>query len=333
MTQTYSATANFAEALQTMIRKELEENFRDTLPHLLPGNFIPARWVRGSDGTFRFLRIPDLDTSGDLTNGGTISAGTAPWLTEGTAPDAEALAFGYEEFSGGQAGRRVELTDIALEEHPVDLAAVAAERVAYNAKATIDEFVGRKLAAGTNVMYAGTGNADTTDLTSTDVLTGRLFRRARQTMRGDLIPTFAGGSYRALIHPDVVFDFEDDSDVGGWLSIGNYTSPDGILNGEIGKYANIRFIESANTRTFAAAAGDGSDVYSTTILGTMAYAVGDWGSVTSHVVMPGGHGDELAQVMSVGWKGRFGAFVVGEGDNATGASDPRYLRVESCSGI
>ena len=32
------------------------------------------------------------------------------------------------------------------------------------------------------------------------------------------------------------------------MSIGNYTTPDGILNGEIGKYAGVRFIESSNER-------------------------------------------------------------------------------------
>jgi hypothetical protein len=69
------------------------------------------------------------------------------------------------------------------------------------------------------------------------------------------------------------------------------------------------------------------------VFGPEFFAYGDWGTVSSHVVLPGGHGDELAQIMSVGWKGRFGAMVIGEGTNASSASAPRYLRLESASGI
>lgn len=332
MTTTNTSTSNFSKFVQELIRKELEENLRGTLPHLDQGA-LKAKFVKGSNNTMRFLRIPDLDTDGDLTNSGTISAGTQPWLTEGVAPSAEALAFGYEEFSAGQAGRRVELTDLALDGNPLDLASIAAERVAYNAKATIDEFVGRKIASGTNVMYAGTGNSARTDLTATDVVTGRTLRRAKQTMVGDDIPKFGDGTYHAIVHPDVVFDIEDDAEIGGWIDADRYSGSTKLMSGELGKYAGIRFVESSNARVFAAGAGDGSDVYSTVLLGPEAYAVGDWGTVTSHVVLPGGHGDELAQVMSIGWKGRFGAVVVGEGTNASGASEPRYLRIESASGI
>jgi N4-gp56 family major capsid protein len=332
MTTTNTSTAQFSKTVQELIRKELEDELRPTLPHLSPGNFIKATFVKGSNNTMRFLRMPDLSVT---TNSGTISAGTPPWLTEGTAPSAEALSFGYEEFSAGQAGRRVELTDLAMDGSPLDLAGKAAEKIALNAKQTVDEFVGRKMAAGTSVIYAGSGNTARTDLTSTDVVTGQLLRRAVQTMKADSIPMFGDGKYHAIVNPAVVFDIEDDSDIGGWLAAATYGGPNGngLLTGEIGQYAGIRFMESANARSFAAGAGDGSDVYSTSVLGTESYAFGDWGTVTTHVVLPGGHGDELAQVMSVGWKGRFGAFVIGEGDNATSASSPRYLRIESCSGL
>lgn len=334
MTTTNTGTSNFSQFVQELIRKELEDNLRATLPHLDPAlGAIKAKFVKGSNNTMRFLRVPDLDTDGNLTNAGVITPGTQPWLTEGVAPTAEALAFGYEEFSAGQAGRRVELTDLAMDGNPLDLASIAAERVGFNAKATIDEFVARKIATGTNVMYAGSGNTARTDLTATDVVTGRILRRAKATAKGDLIPTFGDGYYHAVVHSDVVFDISDDTDIGGWIDANKYTDNMPLISGELGRYAGVRFIESTSARTFAAGAGDGSDVYSTTLFGPEAYAVGDWGTVTTHVVLPGGHGDELAQVMSVGWKGRFGAMVVGEGTNATNASAPRYLRIESTSGI
>jgi N4-gp56 family major capsid protein len=319
MTTTNTATTNFDKLVQTLIRKTLEQELLPTLPHLSAGAFIKATFVKGTNSTMRFLRIPFLTVT---TNNGSVSAGTAPWLTEGTAPTAQALSFGYEEFTAYQAGQRVELTDLALDEAPLELATEASIRIARQAAATIDEYVGRILAAGTNVVYAGSGNVARTDVGSTDTLTGTLVRRVAQGMKLDNIPMFGDGTYHAIVSPAVVFDFEEDEALGGWKAIGTYSTPDGILSGELGKYAGVRFLESSSARSFAAGGSGGADVYSTIVMGPDAYAFGDWGNVTTHYVAPGGHGDELAQVASIGWKCRIGAMLVDE-------AGPRYVRIES----
>lgn len=320
MTTTNTGTTNFDKLVQTLIRKELEEELLPTLPHLQDtGAYVKAKFVKGTNSTMRFLRIPYLTVT---TNNGTVTPGTAPWLTEGVAPTAQALAFGYEEFTAYQAGQRVELTDLAMDEAPQDLVSVASVRVARQAAATIDEYVGRILAAGTSVIYAGQGNAARTDVGSTDTLTGTLVRRAAQGMKLDNIPMFGDGTYHATVSPAVVFDFEEDEALGGWKAIGTYTTPGGILAGELGKYAGVRFQESSNARSFAAGGAGGADVYSTIIMGPDAFAFGDWGNITTHYVAPGGHGDELAQVASLGWKCRIGAMLVDE-------AGPRYVRIES----
>lgn len=323
MTTTATSTTNFDKTVQTLIRKTLEEELLPTLPHLMAGNFISATFVKGTNSTMRFLRVPFATPT---TNNGSVSAGTAPWLTEGTAPTAKALAFGYEEFTAYQAGQRWELTDVALMESPIDLMAKASEVCARDAAETADEYVGRILAAGTNVLYAGAGNAARTDVASTDVLTGTLVRRAVQNNKADSIPTFAGGGYRAIIHPAVVFDFEEDGDVGGWLDASRYAGADAIRAGILGKYAGVDFYESARARVFAAGGAGGVDVYSTIIFGPDAYAFGDWGQTTFHYVAPGGHGDELSQKASIGWKGFLGSMLVDE-------AGARYIRIESASGL
>lgn len=318
MAQTTTATTNFDKLVEVTIRQELEQELLPSLPHLSPGAYIKAKFVKGSNSTMRFLRIPHLTVT---TNNGTVTPGTAPWLTEGTAPTAQALSFGYEEFTAYQAGQRVELTDLALDEAPQDLAREAALRVARQAAATIDEYVGRILAAGTSVIYAGGGSART-DVGVTDTLTGTLVRRAAQGMKKDNIPMFGDGTFHAIVDPAVVFDFEEDEALGGWKAVGTYTSPNGILAGELGKYAGVKFLESSSARSFAAAGAGGADVFSTIVMGPDAYAFGDWGNITTHYVAPGGHGDELAQVASIGWKCRIGAMLVDE-------AGPRYVRIES----
>jgi N4-gp56 family major capsid protein len=321
MTTTNTGTSNFDKRVQELIRKELEAELLPSLPHLNGAlGFIKARFVAGSNSTMRFLRVPHLTVT---TNSGTVSAGTAPWLTEGTSPTAQALSFGYEEFTAYQAGQRVELTDLAMDEVP-EVASEAAVRIARQAHATIDEYVGRILAAGTSVIYAGSGNTARTDVGITDTLTGSLLRRAAQGMKLDNIPMFGDGTFHAVINPAVVFDFEEDESLGGWKAIGTYSDGQSgnIAAGVMGKYAGVSFIESSNARSFAAGGAGGADVYSTYICGPDSYAFGDWGDVSTHVVLPGGHGDELAQVMSIGWKCRLGAMLVDE-------AGARYVRIES----
>lgn len=324
MTTTNTSTANFNQTVQVLIRKQLEEELLPTLPHLMAGNFVQASFVKGSNATMRFLRVP---FSTPTTNSGTVTPGTAPWLTEGVAPTAKALAFGYEEFTAYQAGQRWELTDKALLESPLDLMAKAAEVSSRDAAETIDEYVGRMLAAGTNVLYAGAGNAARTDVFATDSLDGSIVRRAVQSLKADSVPGFGGGGYRAIVHPAVVFGFEEDTDVGGWLSVNTYKdTANGIENGELGKYAGTTFYESSRARVFTAGGAGGVNVYSTIIMGPGAYAFGDYGTLTSHYVAPGGHGDELSQVASIGWKAMFGAMLVDE-------AGARYIRIESASGL
>lgn len=324
MTQTTTGTSNFDKTVEVLIRKQLEEELLPTLPHLMPGNYIQANFLKGSNDTMRFLRMANLALATDA-NIIAHSAGTAPWLTEGASPTPQGLSFSFEEFTSYQAGQRVELTDKALLESPLNLMAEAAKQVARQAAEIIDNYVAQVVAAGVNVLYAGAGNVARTDVGSTDAITGSLVRRAVASLKADSVPSFAGGGYRAIIHPNVVFDFEEDNDVGGWLDAARYAGSAPILNGELGKYANVRFYESPRARIFTGGGAGGVDVYSTFITGPASYAFGDYGTLTSHYVAPGGHGDELAQVASVGWKAMFGAMLVDE-------AGARYVRIESATG-
>lgn len=324
MTTTNTSTTNFDKTVLTLIRKSLEEELLPSLPHLSDGlGFVKATFVKGSNSTMRFLRVAHLSLQSDANIIG-HSAGTAPWLTEGgPAPTAQALTIGYEEFTAYQAGQRAELTDLAIDEFDAGsgLVSEASVRVARQAAATIDNYVAQTLAAGTSVIYAG-GQTARANVGSTDTVTGTLIRRAAQGMKYDNIPMFGDGTYHAIVDPAVVFDFEEDEALGGWKAINTYQQSQSILAGELGKYAGVRFMESPSSRVFTAAGAGSADVHSTYICGPDSFAFGDWGNITTHVVLPGGHGDELAQVMSIGWKCRIGAFLVDE-------AGPRYVRIES----
>jgi len=122
---------------------------------------------------------------------------------------------------------------------------------------------------------------------------------------------------------------------GGWLDVARYTNADGILNGEIGRFAGVRFVESAAAHVGVDTGALGTvDVYSTTFFGPGAWAAGDFGSVNAYVTPPGGQTDPLHQKAKAGWKAFIGGMLVGEGDNASNTSaNKRYIRLESSSSL
>ena len=320
---TTTATTNFNQTVTALIQKTLEQELRPSLVHLADGNVVKASFVKGTNNTMRYLRVPDLSID---INSGTTTAGVQPWLTEGSAPAAEALAFGYEEFSAYQAGRRIEITDKAAMQSPLDLAGLAAEKVALNGAQTAEAFAAYVFAQGTNRIYSGTSNTALNEVAAGDVITVTNLRQAVRTLKRDDVPAFGDGFYRAIIEPGVVYDLEIDTATGAWLDASRYAGSGPLLTGEFGRFAGIRFMESSMAYVHVGAGTTAIDVYSTLIFGPDAFAFGDWGTITGHFVAPGGHGDELAQVASIGWKGYFGAVILDE-------AGPRYLSIKSASGL
>lgn len=406
MAQISTSTTNFDKTVVTLVNKRLEELLRSPLPHLLPGNFREASFVKGTNSTMRFINIADMSVVA-----GAVSAGTPPWLTEGTPPTSEDLAIGYEEFTASQAGRVIKLTDVAMMESPFDLLSEAADRVARNALATADKRVAEVLAAGAQVMYAG-GATSRATIPHNSPLTGALVKLAVARLKAADVPTFSDGTYRAIVHPGSTYDLENDTSVGGWIDAQRYAGSAALFSGEVGRYAGVRFIESsaavsysdvegvlfsgtttveADDDTFTTSAAHGlvvgqrikvksltggtglvdetiyfvktvpssttftvsatlggatvdvtvdataltfvsiDNILNAVIFGPDAYAFGDWGSIQTYFTAPGGTTDPLHQLNQIGWKGMFGAVIMGEGANATGVTAARYRRIEHTS--
>jgi N4-gp56 family major capsid protein len=402
-----TATTNFNQTVVALVNKRLEELLRAPLPHLLPGNFREAAFVKGTNNVMRFINIADMSVVA-----GTPTPGTLPWLNEGAPNTTEDLAIGYEEFSANQAGRVIKLSDIGLMESPFDLLSEAADRVARNAIATADRRVAEVLSAGAQVTYAG-GATSRATINSNSALTGALVKLTVARLKAAAVPTFSDGTYRAIVHPGSTFDLESDTAVGGWIDAQRYAGSAALFTGEVGRYAGVRFIESPAAVSFAAVNGpvltnagaaaiaatdlitysaplglvagnrikitaitggagltagntyfvvapvtattfklsatlngaaiditsDSSaftanvvnDVLNAVIFGPEAYAFGDWGSIQTYLTQPGGTTDPLHQLTQIGWKGMFGAVIMGEGANATGVTPARYRRIEHTS--
>ena len=162
---------------------------------------------------------------------------------------------------------------------PVD--PVAANAVGYNAGLSIDTIARTAAQAGSNVIYATGGATDPSSrvtINTDDLLTANDIRKTVAQLRKANVPTF-GGSYIAMIHPDVSYDFRSATDAAAWRTPANYVNPAGIYNGEIGVFEGVRFIESPRAPLFANASDNSGsagtiDVYGTLVMGRQALAKG-----------------------------------------------------------
>jgi len=304
---TTTATSGFSDLVQELVKERAEEELRARLVHAMPGNFLPGRLIKGTN-FIRFARYADLSVSTTA-------------LTEATAPTDQELTIASEAFSATQYGGTIAVSDLANLDSPHELISIAAEKAARQAADTIDVLVRDVLQAGASVKYS---NGAARSAVSA-ALTGALVKQMFWNLQKRNVPTFADGTYRAIITPNQAYDLEADTATGGWMDVHKYVDNSPLLTNEIGRYAGVRFMVSSNAKVFATAGASSVDVHSAFFFGPQSYTIGDSQTLSAYFVPPGGdHTDPLAQKAIVGWKVRFGAMLLDE-------AGPRYVRLETAA--
>jgi N4-gp56 family major capsid protein len=202
----------------------------------------------------------------------------------------------------------------------LDVDSAAANIIGYNAGDSMDQVVRDVLAGGTNVVYA-TGGASTptsrVTVQAEDIIAADDVRKTVAQLRAANVATF-DGSYMGFIHPDVSYDFRSATDAAAWRTPANYVNPEGIYNGEIGKFESVRFIETPRAKVFTDASNGTSttgsiDVYCTHIMGRQAlakaFSVQDGNGAVPKIVR-GNVTDILMRLQPLGWYwlGGYGRF-------------------------
>ena len=165
-------------------------------------------------------------------------------LTETVDPDAVALATPtFTTITLAEYGNAVLVTR-ALELFSLaDVDPAVANIIAFNMADSIDEVAQTVLRAGTNVLRGGTATSRNA-LTSSDVFTSALARKATAKLRANKAIPRKGSLYWAGIHPEVSHDLRAETGVGSWRQPHEYQSNDAIWAGEIGTYEGAFYVES-----------------------------------------------------------------------------------------
>lgn len=228
-------------------------------------------------------------------------------LTEGVTPDGRKLTVTAIEAEVHEYGDYVALSDV------LDLTAIdnnvleATKAIGNQAGLTLDTITRNILQAGTNVQYCPkVGASGTTAVTSradidaTCKLTVDEIKKAVATLKANNVPKISG-SYVAIIHPYAAYDLMSDP---AWEEMHKYTTSDNMYEGEIGRIAGVRFVESSEALIVKTSTNPA--VFCTLVLGENAYGITEvtGGGLKTIIKQLGSAGtaDPLDQRSTVGWK-------------------------------
>ena len=238
-------------------------------------------------------------------------------LTEGVTPDGKKLSASNIEAEVAQYGDYIVQSDV-LELTSIDNTIVEATKIlGRQAGLTLDTITRNILQSGTNVFYApkkdGTEVDSRAGLDATCLLTVDVVKKVVAILRASNAPKI-NGDYVAIIHPYVAYDLMSDP---AWIEAHKYAQPDNIYEGEIGKVAGVRFVETSEAKIYE------GGVFGCLFLADGAYGVTEitGGGLETIIKQKGSAGtaDPLNQRSSIGWKATKTAEIL---------VDPYMVRVE-----
>lgn len=290
-------------------------------PNLIHGQFGQKRPIPKNGGKrFQFRRYASLPKA------------LKP-LTEGVTPEGRKLSATAVEAEVNQYGDFVCLSDV------LDLTAIdnnvleATKAVGRQAGLTLDTITRNVLQSGTNVFYCPKVGAngvqtpvtDRSGLDKTCTLTVDVVKKVAAMLKAANAPKI-DGDYVCILHPYVAYDIMSDP---RWEEMHKYTTPENMYQGEIGRIAGVRFVETSEAAVYKGTENScptGLAVFGCLFIAQGAYGVTEvtGGGLQTIIKQLGSAGtaDPLDQRSTVGWKALQTAEILME---------PYMVRVECCS--
>ena len=247
-------------------------------------------------------------------------------LTEGVTPTGTVLAVTDVTATVALYGDFVTLTDFLQMTTLDPLLTETADKLGQQAGNSLDQICRNVMRAGTTVQYASTAAART-DITASMKLTRQEVREAVRTLQNNdaakltrMVNPSTGfntsplnASYVGIITENTLYDLKNES---GWVPVEEYASQKDVMEGEVGKLDDVRFVMTTNGSIFAAGGAGSVDVHGTLILASDYYGITRIsGEAMKNIVKPlgsAGTADPLDQRSTSGWKASFVAVRLNE---------------------
>lgn len=177
-------------------------------------------------------------------------------LQEGVTPDGQKMNSSIISATVKEYGGYIEISDLLDLLHADNNILQATKLLGSQAGRTCDSITREVLNGGTNVQYGDSltinarhllnGGEDSSD--GNTYLTVKAIQLATRYLKSQNAKKI-NGSYVAIIHPDVAYDIMNDK---RWIDVKQYSDPDDLYEGEIGKLLGVRFVESTEAKIFTA---------------------------------------------------------------------------------
>lgn len=246
-------------------------------------------------------------------------------LTAGVTPEGKLAVVTDISTTVRQYGDYMIADDFTLDTSEDPVLIEFAEVLGEQAGQSLDLIIREVLHAGTNVRYADVTAPKTNDergeVVAADVLSAGEIRLAIWTLKMQnakritqmvsadrgYATTPVAAAYVGIVHPTTGLNLKS---VVGFEPIEKYAAQTNPLPGEIGKFEEVRFIETTFGKVFEGEGGGDIDVYSTLFLGMNAYGVSRLsGRAMENIVKAvgsAGANDPLNQRGTTGWKATMG---------------------------
>lgn len=223
-------------------------------------------------------------------------------LQEGVTPSGRKMEMTKLQATVQQYGDYTELADVLILTSADKKILKATELHGQQSGETLDTVTREVINGGTCVQYAeGQVNARNL-LTAAHKLTVKAVQLAVRFLKNQKAKKI-NGYYVAIAHPDTLYDLMQDP---AWVAAAQYAGSTQIFEGEVGRIAGVRFVETTEAKIWEAAGAGGISVYSTLFLGANAYGTTKVkGGGLEHIVKQlgsAGTADPLNQRATVGWK-------------------------------
>jgi len=137
-------------------------------------------------------------------------------------------------------GKALQVTEFALRTAFTDILSDSATMLGHHMAKYRDGMIRDELLTASNIVYAGTAT-DRPGLGLTDYFDTEMVKDMVEILATNKAPKINGDAYICFIHPHQARRLRDDDD---WVDASHYGAPDQIFRGEIGRYEDVRFIET-----------------------------------------------------------------------------------------
>ena len=307
-----TTTPSLSGEMKTFYNERLIDHAEPKLRHLQFGTAYPI--PKNGGKTIEFRKYSPL------------AKAMSP-IEEGVTPEGGTLSMSVITANIAQYGYYVTISDM-LEYTAIDNNLVQATKLLGGQMGrTLDSLCRDELCAGTNVIYAakadGTEVASRKGLTADCKLTVDTIYDAVAELKAMNAEPIEGGDYVAIAHPYVLNDLMKSD---GWQDAHKYADPEAIFDGEVGRIAGCRFVDSSEAKIWKDdTCPDGLAVHAVLVLADNAFAKTEVEGLGAEMIVHDKtqEGGPLEQRSTAGWKAT----------HVTKRLTEEYMvRIECCSG-